>query len=84
MSQTRHKSWNKWIASILPSVLKNGWMTKAKENVAAMLFSLYVVHDNKKIMNKLENVECMHSLLFESAIKQAKWLVEGTQPIIMY
>lgn len=30
------------------SVLKNGWMTKAKENAAAMLFSLYVVHDNKK------------------------------------
>jgi hypothetical protein len=34
-------------------------------------------------MNELENVECMHSLLFESAIKQAKWLVEGTQPVTM-
>jgi hypothetical protein len=29
------------------SALKNGWMTEAKENAAAMLFSLYVVHDNK-------------------------------------
>jgi hypothetical protein len=28
----------------------------------------------KKIMNDPENVECMHSLLFESAIKQAKLL----------
>jgi hypothetical protein len=34
-------------------------------------------------MNELENVECMHSLLFGSAIKQAKWLVEGTQPVTM-
>jgi hypothetical protein len=48
MSQTRQIMEQVDCLHLTINVLKNGWMTKAKENVAAMLFSLYVVHDNKK------------------------------------
>jgi hypothetical protein len=49
-----------------------------------LCYSVYMCSMTIKIiMNEPGNVECMHRLLFVSAIKQAKWLVKGTQLVTM-